>query len=116
MSFPSVRRSLSVAVPALAAALAVSCGGSDGSNVNGGDGNGGPNGNGTGGSIMLGTGANGNLPGTGGSGVTTITRDAACADGSGIGGHQVADRDIIARIDHWHGPLSSGRATAISKV
>jgi hypothetical protein len=84
MSFPSVRRSLSVAVPALAAALAISCGGSDGSNVEGGDGNTGANGNGTGGSIMLGTGANGNLPGSGGSGVTTITRDAACADGSGV--------------------------------
>jgi len=82
MSFPSVRRSLSVAIPALTAALAISCGGSEGSNVNGGNGNGGPNG--TGGTVTLGTGANGNLPGTGGNGVTTITRDAACADGSGV--------------------------------
>ena len=82
MSFPTVRRSILVAVPALAAALAISCGGSDSSNVNGGNGTG-PNGTGAGGSVNLG---NGHLPGTGtGGGVTTITRDAACADGSGVG-------------------------------
>ena len=78
MSFPTFRRSLFVAVPALAAGLAISCGGSEGSNVNGGKG---PNGSGVGGSVNLG---NGTLPGSGG-GVTPITRDAACADGSGVG-------------------------------
>ena len=84
MSFPSLRRSLSVVVPACAAVLAISCGGSDGSNVNGSNGNGGPTG--TGGTVILGTGANGNLPGTGGSSSSTpITRDAACADGTGVG-------------------------------
>jgi hypothetical protein len=83
MSFPSVRSSLSVAIPALAAAVAISCGGSDTSTVNGGDGNGEPNG--TAGTFILGTGANGNLPGSGGSSATPITRDAACADGTGVG-------------------------------
>jgi hypothetical protein len=83
MSFPSVRRRLSAAIPALTAALAFSCGGSDTSTVKGGDGNGGPDG--AGGTINLDTGGNGNLPGSGGGSATPITRDAACADGTGVG-------------------------------
>ncbi len=85
MFLPTVRRSLFVAIPALAASLAVSCGGGDTSTVNGGDGSGAKNGNGTAGKINIGTDANGNPVGSGGSGsdVMTITRDAACADGTG---------------------------------
>ena len=80
MLISTVRRSLFVAIPALAASLAVSCGGGDTSTVNGGKGN---NGNGTGSGGTISIGMDGNLPGTSGSGVTTITRDAACADGTG---------------------------------
>lgn len=79
MLIPTLRRGLFVAIPALAASLAVSCGGSDTSTVNGGDGNKG-SGNGTGGTLSIG---GGTLPGSSGNGVTTITRDAACADGTG---------------------------------
>src|SRR6188768_342990 len=80
MLFPSVRHSLFVAVPALAAVLVVSCGGGDTSNVEGGPGSGANTGKG--GSISIGTAGNGTLPtGTGG-GVTTITKDQACADSS----------------------------------
>ncbi|MES1184792.1 MAG: vWA domain-containing protein [Myxococcales bacterium] len=79
MLFPTIRQSLFVAVPALTAVLAVSCGGSDTSNVNGGPGSGANTGKG--GSISIGTGGNGTLPGTGG-GVMTITKDQACADSS----------------------------------
>lgn len=80
MLFPSVRHSLFVAVPALAAALVVACGGGDDtSNVNGGPGSG--SNTGKGGSVMIGTAGNGTLPGSGG-GVTTITKDRACADSS----------------------------------
>ncbi len=83
MFVPTVRRSLFVAIPALAASLAVSCGGEDTSTVNGGKGSAGRNG--TAGTLSLGTDGSGNPVGSGGSatGVTTITRDAACADGSG---------------------------------
>jgi von Willebrand factor type A domain len=83
MTFSTVRRSFFVAIPALAAALAISCGGSDTSNVTGGDGTGASN-TGTGGSINLNTSGNGSLQSSGGS-VMTIGRDAACADGSGVG-------------------------------
>src|SRR3954463_5857143 len=72
MSFTTVRRHLSAAIPVLTAALAISCGGSDTSTVNGGNGNGGPDG--AGGTINLDTGGNGNLPGSGGGSATPITR------------------------------------------
>src|SRR6478752_3668391 len=72
------RCSFSLAVPAaFAALLAISCGGSEGSNVNGGDGSNTPN-NGTGAGPTL-----GDNPGTGGIGtVTTITPGSECAKGS----------------------------------
>jgi hypothetical protein len=80
MLLPSVRQSLFVAIPALAAVLAVSCGGSDTSNVDGGPGSG--SNPGKGGAINIGVAGNGTLPtGTGG-GVTTITKDESCADSS----------------------------------
>jgi hypothetical protein len=87
MSMTAVRRSLSVALPALAAALAVSCGGGDTSNVEGGNGSTDGTHTGTGGTVNLGDGpvnlgdGNGSLPGSGGS-VMTITPDQACADSS----------------------------------
>jgi hypothetical protein len=85
MLIPNVRRSVFVALPAVLAALvAISCGGSDTSNVNGGSGtpdgtatgsSGGPNlGNGTGGPGTAGTGSGG--------GVMTITPNQACATSS----------------------------------
>jgi len=86
MQIPNVRPRFFVAVPAVfAAALAVAgCGGSDTSTIDGGNGTGASNNNGAGAQPNLNTGGNGNLTGNGNSGgVTTITRDAACADGTG---------------------------------
>jgi hypothetical protein len=80
MLFPSVRHSLFIAVPALAAVLVVSCGGGDTSNVEGGPGSGANTGKA--GSISIGTAGNGTLPNGTGGGVTTITKDQACADSS----------------------------------
>lgn len=79
MMFPSVRHSSFVAIPALAAILVVSCGGSDTSTVEGGPGSGASTGKG--GSLNIGVSGNGSLPGSGGS-VMTITKDQACADSS----------------------------------
>jgi hypothetical protein len=84
MSILTVRKTLRLALPLLSASLVMACGGSDTSTVDGGKGSG-ATGNGSGGSISLGTGGNGTLPGMGSGGVTTISRDAACADGSGVG-------------------------------
>lgn len=80
MPIPNIRRSLAVALPAaLSAVLTLSCGGSDGSEVDGGN-NGTGNTNSTGAQPTdLGNGSNGN----GGTGaVTTITPGSECAKGS----------------------------------
>jgi hypothetical protein len=85
MLIPNVRPRFFFALPAVvvAALTVVACGGSDTSTIDGKNGTGASN-NGAGAQPNLNTGGNGNLPGNGsGGGVSTITRDAACADGTG---------------------------------
>lgn len=85
MPIPNVRLSLAVALPAaLSAVLAISCGGSDGSEVEGGNNGTGNSTNGSGAQPSLG-GGNGNGNGNGGTGaVTTITPGSECAKGSAV--------------------------------
>jgi von Willebrand factor type A domain len=81
MMIPNVRLGLGVAIPSvLAAFMAISCGGSDGSEVDSGKGANGTGANGNGQPNLGGSGPGG--PGTGGStGTTPINEDAACATG-----------------------------------
>lgn len=85
MLIPNVRPRFFFAFPVVvtAALTVAACGGSDTSTVDGGNGTGASNNNGAGAQPNLNTGGNGNLPGNGSGGVSTITRDAACADGTG---------------------------------
>src|SRR4051812_27684599 len=85
MLIPNVRPRFFFALPAvvLAALTVVACGGSDTSTIDGKNGTGASNNNGAGAQPNLNTGGNGSLQGNGSGGVNPITRDAACADGTG---------------------------------
>lgn len=83
MPIPNARFSLALALPAaLSMLLAISCSGSDGSNVDGGNGNGTGN-NGNGNQPDLGNPGGGTSGGPLG-GVTMITPGSECAKGSGV--------------------------------